>query len=65
MSFSCCNGDSDKEKENKNSDSIGPKKGNFKFFCGGMMLWYLMSGIEYGITLGNIYIYYIIEYYLL
>ena len=30
------------------------KNGNFWVFCTGMMLWYFMSGIEYGIILANI-----------
>ena len=30
------------------------KNGNFWIFCIGMMLWYFMSGIEYGIILANI-----------
>ena len=30
------------------------KNGNFWIFCTGMMLWYFMSGIEYGIILANI-----------
>lgn len=30
------------------------KNGNFWVFCIGMMLWYFMSGIEYGIILANI-----------
>ena len=25
-----------------------PENGNFKVFCGGMLLWYFMSGVEYG-----------------
>ena len=28
--------------------------GNFAIFCAGMMLWYFMSGVEYGITLANL-----------